>query len=200
MVLFPETKIRILAGDRWNSNWQQRSLRHLTGISCSFGKSAWCSFNDSKQSENKEWGWRLWLRSLQKLIYLSSPFCSGGNRSFPPEFCQWTEIRNHVPGSWTYVLNPHWADSGAMICHWWMSRQFLIAPSQQMIIQLSSTARTCQPKVSQSLEEEATMQEMVLSEEDVVKKTSQNYFPRGIISMLIWAGIANLSPKWSLMK
>ena len=120
MVLFPETKIRILAGDRWNSNWQQRSLRHLTGISCSFGKSAWCSFNDSKQSENKEWGWRLWLWSLQKLIYLSSPFCSGGNRSFPPEFCQWTEIRNHVPGSWTYVLNPHRADTGECPGNFWL--------------------------------------------------------------------------------
>lgn len=122
-----------MARDRWNSNWQQRSLRHLTGISCSFGKSAWCSLNDSEQSEYKEWGWRLWLWCLQKLIYLSSSFCSGGDRSFSPEICKWTKIRNHVPGSQTEVLNPPWADSRAMMRYWWMFSQFLFVPHQQMM-------------------------------------------------------------------
>lgn len=69
-----------------------------------------------------------------------------------------------------------------------------------IIIQLNSTGRAYQAKASQNLEEEATMQAMVISREDAINKTNQNSFPQDKLGMIIWVGMANPSLKWSLKR
>lgn len=73
-------------------------------------------------------------------------------------------------------------------------------PSQQMIIQLNTTGRAYQAKASQNLEEEATMQAIMISQEVGVNKTNQNSFPQDKLGMIIWVGMANPSLKWSLKR